>query len=116
MKSKFKFFLSLLAFAMLVSHFSFAQSQLPTAQLSDDMSIILDTDNAVSVIYEADVSQYAYNMQDQQKANSFIEQFERPYVNCEVNLQSHKMTITLEMNTETNNWTVSQWNEYLKSN
>ena len=87
-----------------------------TAQLNDDLSILLDTNEPVSTTYEADISHYASNTADQQKADQFIKQFERPYAKMEVDLKNHKVTITLELNAVTSGWSVEKWNEYLKSN
>jgi len=118
MKKNLKICLSVLIFGLLASNLLLAQSQseYPTAWLTDDLSITLDTDSPVSTIYVADVSHYSANMADQQKADAFIKYFEHPNVTFNVDLQSYKLTITLEKNAENENWTVERWNEYLKSN
>lgn len=89
----------------------------PNAFLNDDLSITLKTyQQDVPETFTASVSMYAYNMPDQATADTFMDQFEREFATIEVDQPSLTMTLTLEMNAETSDWTVHDWNEHLKSN
>lgn len=92
-----------------------AQS-LSGAQINDNRTIVLDVDAPLSLTYEVDVNHFASNMPDQAIADSFVDQFERNYVECSVDRATLILTVTLETNAITSSWTVAEWNQYLKTN
>ena len=83
--------------------------------LSDDFSITLNNTLPVSETYTVDVTHYSYNMPDQPTADVFIDQYDKQYVDVEVDQAKLTATISLEFTVETENWTVEEWNEYLKN-
>ena len=117
MKSQIKIFLLTLVLGLFISNSAFGQAQSSfDIQLNNDYTMTLNYGLSESGTYVGDVSQFASNMPDQQTADQFMEQFERDYVSIEVDLQSQKAMVTLELNATTSTWSKEQWNEHLKSN
>ncbi|MFT4663843.1 MAG: hypothetical protein ACI9XB_000784 [Gammaproteobacteria bacterium] len=89
-----------------------------TAKLKfhDDYSIVIETEVPVVSSYNGSVTAYASNMHDPASAEIYMDQFERQYASINVDFPNLTITLTLDMNSVTNSWTVEQWNEHLKTN
>jgi hypothetical protein len=88
----------------------------PEALINDDMSIVLDVLRPVVDSYTVDVNHFANNMSDQQSADVFMDQFEKTNVELLIDYNTMLATIKLTFDSSNINWTVLEWNEYLKSN
>lgn len=89
----------------------------PIVELTDDYKLSLDTDYDVLTTYYVHVPDQAPNMPDQATAEAYMDQYERPYATITVvDLDNHRIMVSLEMNATTSDWTVDQWNQHLGTN
>lgn len=87
----------------------------PEAQLNDDYSIVLDVRRPVMPSYAIDVSHFSSSISDQQSADDFAEQFEKENVEVLISYPTLSATVNLNFDATNENWTVEEWNEYLKN-
>ena len=107
---------ALILFFLIASFSVMAQSDMPgRARAYDDMSIVLNSKQTLQPVYMADVSHYGDLLAVQSKALQLQADFSKPYAVCVVDKDSKTMTITLGSNTVTQNWTIADWNNYLKN-
>lgn len=92
-----------------------AQSRAPQAQLNDDFSITLTKDTKLSASYEADFSHLSYFMSTEAKAKTYLKNYEKQWIKISLDFDNQKAKIELEKNSTTKEWTLSQWNNHLRS-
>ena len=112
--SKYVFRICIVLLGLSFSNDAQAQSNLTDTQLNDDWSIQLDSTIPLSDEYRVDVSHYASNMSDQQSADAFMDNFERDNVDIDVDYEKLVATIKLTFTSDNEDWTLEDWNEYLK--
>lgn len=64
--------------------------------------------------YEVDLSDFTYNMQSEEKAKSYLKNFEKQWIRISLDFPKQKAKIELEKNDTTKDWTIDQWSTHLK--
>ena len=87
-------------------------SEAGSATVNDSYEITLDTEKALSHIYEADISQLNFFSEEQAKGT--FAQLDSPACNIVVQWADKKIEIIIHPDPIHEGWTVAQWNEHFK--